>query len=110
MRGEGLVTEKRLEDYLVRGLIDYNDINYDQTSDLLYKLTGQAVAHLRSYLKNDDEVLNVLQFHHRALVQLIHAQMQQHYEEKAEGYEVKSARLSDVASRSCRCWRCGRDA
>jgi type III restriction enzyme len=88
MSGTGILPEERLEDYLVRGLIDFNDICYDDHTDLLYKLAGQVVAHLRSYLNNEDEVVNVLQYHQQALVTLIHAQMQEHYEEKAASYEA----------------------
>ena len=88
MSGTGIVPEDCLEDHLVRGLIDFNDICYDDHAELLYKLAGQAVAHLRSYLENEDEVLNVLQYHQQALVNLIHAQMQVHYEEKAAAYEA----------------------
>ena len=88
MSGTGVVVEARPEDYLIKGLIDFNDISYDDHAELLYKLAGQAVAHLRSYLKSPDEVINVLQYHQQALVNLIHAQMQDHYEEKATAYEV----------------------
>ena len=88
MSGTGIVPEERLEDYLVSGLIDFNDICYDDHAPLLYKLAGQVVVHLRSYLKNEDEVLNVLQYHQQALVNLIHAQMQDHFEEKATAYEA----------------------
>jgi type III restriction enzyme len=72
----------------VRGLIDFNDISYDDQAALLYKLAGQTVAHLRSYLKDENEVLNVLQYHQQGLVTLIHAQMQEHYEERATAYEA----------------------
>lgn len=88
MSGDGVVPESKAEDYLIRGLIDFNDVCYDDHAELLYKLTGQAVAHLRSYLKKPDEVLNVLQYHQQALVNLIHVQMQDHYEEKAASYEA----------------------
>jgi len=86
--GNGVVAETRLEDYLVRGLIDFDDISYDDHADLLYKLAGQVVRHLQSYLANMDDVKNVLQYHQQALVNLIHAQMQSHYEEVAAGYEA----------------------
>jgi len=43
---------------------------------LLYKLAGQAVAHLHTYLKDEEEVLNVLQFHQKTLACLVHAQME----------------------------------
>jgi len=92
MSGTGIVPEDKLEDYIVRGLIDFNDICYDDHAALLYKLAGQVVAHLRSYLKNEDEVLNVLQYHQQALVNLAHAQMQEHYEEKAAAYEAHASK------------------
>ena len=86
--GSGVVEEKRLEDYLVRGLIDFNDVSYDDHAALLYKLAGQVVAHLRSYLSEEDDVVNVLQYHQQSLVNLIHSQMQDHFTESAASYEA----------------------
>ncbi|MBU2483376.1 MAG: DEAD/DEAH box helicase family protein, partial [Proteobacteria bacterium] len=65
--GSGIIEEKRPEDYLVRGLIDFNDISYDDHAKLLYKLAGQVVTHLRTYLKEEEDVLNVLQYHQQSL-------------------------------------------
>lgn len=79
----------RLEDHLVHLLVDYDDISYDEQADLLYKLSGQVVERLRSYLKGRDEVENALQYYRQPLAALIHAQMQQHRWEKAAGYEVR---------------------
>ena len=90
--GSGIIREKRLEDYLVRGLIDFNDISYDEHAALLYKLAGQVVARLRTYLAQEDDVINVLQFHQQPLVHLIHAQMQQHFKESAGAYEAQVTR------------------
>lgn len=87
--GDGTVAEARLEDYLVRGLIDYDDISYDDHADLLYKLAGQVITHLRGYLKDDEQVKNVLQYHQNSLVELIHSQMQAHYSESAAAYEAQ---------------------
>ncbi len=87
--GDGVLREKRLEDYLVFGLVDYDEISYDETAELLYKLSGQAVAHLQSYLSDPAEVENVVQYHRKALVQMIHAQMEEHFEETATEYEVR---------------------
>ena len=89
--GDGTVEEQRLEDYLVFGLIDYNDICYDQHSTLLYKLSGQMVEHLKDYLKDDDAVKNVLQYHRRMLVELIHKQMQKHFHQNHAGFDVHTA-------------------
>jgi type III restriction enzyme len=89
IRASGSIdTEKRLEDYLVRGLIDFDDISYDDHAALLYDLAGQVVSHLRAYL-DDDDIRNVLQYYERQLVELIHTQMQAHQWEGETDYEVK---------------------
>lgn len=80
--------ELRLEDYVVRGLIDFDDISYDDHADLLYELGGQLVSHLRSYLSEDD-TRNVLIYHQRQIAAFIHVQMQAHQHEKPVDYEVK---------------------
>ena len=90
--GDAVIPEARLEDYLVRGLMDCDDINYDIHSELLYKLAEQMVQHLQTYLKTDDDVLNVLQAHQQTLVQSIHSQMQGHFEETATEFDVKVSR------------------
>jgi type III restriction enzyme len=86
--GTGVAEEKRLEDYLIRGLIDYDDISYDDHAVLLYKLAGQMVDKLQSYLSSEDDVKNVLQLHQNTLVKLIHTQMQGHFYEDATDYEA----------------------
>ncbi len=84
----GIERENRLEDYLVRALIDFDDISYDAHADLLYDLAGQVVGHLQGYLE-EDEMRNVLQYYQRQLAEFIHAQMQEHQWESAVDYEVK---------------------
>lgn len=80
--------EKRLEDYVVRRLIDFADVDYGRHSDLLYELAGQVVAHLTKDLSTE-EAESILQGQDEILARLVHAQMQAHYEEgAAEGYEV----------------------
>ncbi len=86
--GSGIIREKRPEDYLVRGLIDFNDVCYDEHATLLYKLAGQVVCRLREYLTDEGDVINVLQYHQQPLVNLIHSQMQQHFVESQAGYEA----------------------
>lgn len=87
--------ELRLEDNLVRYLIEKNEIDYDAHSDLLYKLCGQIVGRLHSYLTNDSDVENVLLYHGRTLADFVFAQMMQHYHETLLGqddYEVRETR------------------
>ena len=85
--GDRSPQEQRLEDYLVRGLIDFDDISYDDHADLLYDLSGQMIKHLLSYLSEED-ARNVLIYHQKQLVAFMHAQMQEHHWEKATGYDV----------------------
>ena len=86
--GTGIIKEKRPEDYLIRGLVDYDDICYDDHSTLLYKLAGQVVERLRSYLSDEEEVLNVLQYNQPQLASLIHSQMLPHFLEKASSFKA----------------------
>ncbi len=87
----GAVEEERLEDYVVFALIDKDDIHYDSHADLLYDLAGQVVTHVRSYCKDEQEVLCVLQDHHTLLANEVHSQMQLpgHRWVKTSGYDAE---------------------
>lgn len=84
--------EARLEDYVVRGLIDFDDVSYENHGDLLYKLAAAVVGHLQSYIDNEDDVRNVLQFHQAQIVKIVHSQMQQHHSGDAPEYEASITR------------------
>ncbi len=86
--GRGGIDEARLEDYVVSGLVDFNDVSYDVHADLLYDLATQTVRHLQTYLSEDD-ARKVLRCYQRDIARFIHAQMQEHYWEDVAGYEVK---------------------
>ncbi len=85
--GKGGAEEARLEDYIVGGLVDFDDVAYDAHADLLYDLAGQVVAHFRNYLSEGD-ARKVLRLHQRDIARYIYAQMQNHYWEDAVDYEV----------------------
>jgi type III restriction enzyme len=87
--GAGGIEESRLEDYVVSGLVDFDDVSYDAHADLLYDLGSQVVKHLGTYLKDEHEVRKVLGAFQRDIAKFVHVQMQDHYWEKATGYEVK---------------------
>ncbi len=87
--------ESRPEDYLVRYLIERNEIDYDAHAGLLYKLASQVVARVRSYVDSETEVDNVLLRHGRQLADFIFAQMMNHYRETPLGeddYQVTVTR------------------
>ena len=75
---QGNLLERRLEDYVVSGLIDFPDIAYDEHADMLYELAGQVVRHLLTYL-SDENAGQVLALHQREIARAVHAQMQDHF-------------------------------
>lgn len=86
--GAGGAREARPEDYVVSGLIDYDDVAYDANAGLLYDLAAQTVRHLRGYLSAEDAE-KVLRVHGRDIARFVHAQMQDHAWEEAAGFETK---------------------
>ncbi|MCU0832809.1 MAG: DEAD/DEAH box helicase family protein [Chromatiaceae bacterium] len=85
--GRGGGQEARLEDHVVSGLVDFDDVSYDDHADLLYDLAGQTVTHFLSHL-SEGEARKVLRCYQRPIADFIHVQMQDHYYEDAAGYEV----------------------
>ncbi len=73
--GKGGIEEARLEDFIVSGLMDFNDVAYDDNADMLYDLASQVVRHFGIYLSEDD-TRKVLRLHQREVARFIHAQMQ----------------------------------
>ncbi|MEO8151653.1 MAG: DEAD/DEAH box helicase family protein [Rhizobacter sp.] len=85
-------TERRLEDYIVHALIDYDDIDYSTHASLLYDLAGQAVAHYKQNLGSEDDARKVLNAHRQLIARNIYAQMMAHYTESATAYNVEVRR------------------
>ncbi len=86
------IVEQRPEDYIVHGLMDFDDIDYDTHAELLYDLAGQAVAALRQRLASEEELRNVLDGYRRLIADNIHAQMLAHYDEGTTSYTVEVKR------------------
>ena len=82
------IGETRLEDYIVRELIGFDDVSYDAHADLIHGLAGQVVTHFKTYLKTDAELHNVLVHQAKAIAENIHVQMAMHYFEDIGESEV----------------------
>ena len=80
--------EARPEDYIIRELINFDDVSYDDHADLLYELAGQAVGHFRTYLKDEEPLHNVLGNYAKPVAEIIHVQMAKHYDEESSGSDV----------------------
>ncbi|MCF5164792.1 restriction endonuclease subunit R [Pseudomonas congelans] len=94
--GRQEATETRFEDYLVRHLFARDEVDYDQYANLLYKLAGQVIMHLQSYLSDDDAVENVLIYWQKQLSDFIWAQMQSHVVTTPTDYRGKVTQGFDV--------------
>jgi type III restriction enzyme len=72
----------------VRRLIERDAVDYESNAELLFKLSGQMIEHLRSYLK-EPEIEAVLRAHAGMLADFIFDQMTQegHYWETPTTYE-----------------------
>jgi type III restriction enzyme len=83
-----VVEESRFEDYIVRELINFDDVSYDDHADFIYQLADQAVSHFKSYLSDDDALHNVLANYSKPIAEIIHTQMAKHYVEESAGSDV----------------------
>ena len=66
---------------LITSLIDFDDVDYDEISDLLYKLVGQAVDAIRNNAPgiSDDDLNERVYAFKQSLVDNIYKQMKEHY-------------------------------
>ncbi|MBM2833237.1 MAG: hypothetical protein HW406_398, partial [Candidatus Brocadiaceae bacterium] len=84
--GKGRIVFDRPEKIIVNELINYPEIDYDDQSDLLFKLVGKAIEKFRTSL-DDDKLMNVVQFHKKEIGSYIYSQMMQHFFFEAPSYE-----------------------
>ena len=66
---------------LITSLIDFDDVDYDEVSDLLYKLVGQAVDAIRNNAPgiSDDDLNERVHAFKQSLTDNIYKQMKEHY-------------------------------
>jgi type III restriction enzyme len=95
-RGQEGAKEARPENYIIRHLFAFPEIDYDTQADELYKLSGQVIAHLRSYLDNEEAVEAVALEHGRKLADFIFEQMRGHYRETPADYRARRVRSFKV--------------
>ncbi|MGR6774397.1 DEAD/DEAH box helicase [Sphaerotilus sulfidivorans] len=92
LKRESGIREKRLEDYIVKKLVDFDDIDYFTQAELLYNLAGQAVAHYQQQNYADSELHQILDTFGGELARLIRADMLSHFWETATDYTVEVSR------------------
>lgn len=81
IEGKSGSSKRPAVEQLIASLIDYDDVDYDEISDLLYKLVGQAVDAIRINapgITNDDLNERVHAFK-QSIADNIYKQMKEHY-------------------------------
>lgn len=73
-------------DQIVNTLIDYDDIDYDENSELLYHLAEQAIEAITSHLENKDDLSKVVYEYKKAIASNIYEQMKRHFVMLSTGY------------------------
>lgn len=85
--GKGRIIPDKLDNIIVNELINHPEVDYDRQADFLFALANQAIAKFKSYLKNDDELINVVQYHKKEISDYIYAQLMEHFYFDAPSYE-----------------------
>jgi len=76
--GKGRINLDRPDNMIVNELINFPEIDYDTTAELLFKVTNQALDKFKTYLEEDD-VMNVVGYHTKEIADLIYSQMKEHF-------------------------------
>ena len=71
---------------LVNELINYPDIDYDQASDLLYKLAEQSVRKLGDG-RTADELKNIIIYHKKEIARFIYTQLKENFYMEQASFE-----------------------
>ena len=71
---------------IVNALIDYDDIDYDENSELLYHLAGQALKAISANLEDKDSLAKVIHDFKKAIASSIYDQMKRHFVMQSTGY------------------------
>lgn len=70
--------ESRLENYIVKNLVNFDDISYDDNADLLYDLASQVVSHFLIHYSEED-THKILFRYQSEIANYVHNQMKKHF-------------------------------
>jgi len=83
-------------DIIVNELINYNEVDYDEHVDLLYKLSGQALDSIKEG-RDQEAVDNIIWNRKKNIAEFIYTQMKPHFFLEAKGFRTEiSASFSEI--------------
>lgn len=77
--GHGRITIDRPENVIVSELMNFPEVDYDSQADLLFKLVSQVIEKFKGTLKDENDVMNVIQYYTKEIAKAIYAQMQDNH-------------------------------
>ena len=85
--GKGRIIPDKLDNIVVNELMNHPEVDYDRQAELLFTLAGQAISKCKSYLKDGDQLINVVQYHKKEISDYIYAQLMEHFYIEAPTFE-----------------------
>jgi type III restriction enzyme len=85
--GKGRIIPDKLDNVIVNELINHPEVDYDRQADLLFALADQAIAKFKTYVKDSDELINVVQYHKKEISDYIYAQLMEHFYFETPSFE-----------------------
>lgn len=73
-------------DQIVSALLDYDEIDYDENSELVYHLTDQAIEAIKANSDPDEDIAQIVSSFKKAIASMIYDQMKAHFVITPLGY------------------------
>ena len=73
-------------DQIVSALLDYDEIDYDENSGLIYHLTDQAIEAIKANSDPDEDIAQIVSSFKKAIASMIYDQMKAHFVITPLGY------------------------
>jgi type III restriction enzyme len=90
--GHGRITIDKPENIIVSELMNFSEVDYDSQTELLFKLVSQVIGKFKTVLKDENDVMNVIQYYTKEIARAIYAQMQDHHYCATPTFEQVSVR------------------
>lgn len=90
--GQGRITIDKPENIIVSELMNFPEVDYDTQSDLLFKLAHQVIDKFNTVLKDENKVINVIEYYSKEIAAAIYTQMQDHHYCEAPTFEQVSVK------------------
>lgn len=84
---KGKVKHDQLENIIVQELTHYPEIDYDMSSNLLFKLANQVIQKFKTYLSSENDIANVVLTKRKEIGKYIYIQMMENFYYDIPHYE-----------------------